>query len=72
MAESVIPFIEHDTFVPAKADVLPELRGIRKRAECLDGAEARSAYLAYIALLSQVYESFLRAGGNAGAASLPD
>ena len=64
VAESVIPFAEQGTFVPAAVDVLHELQALNDRAMRFGETDPVAEYLAYVGLLADVYEAFLREGGQ--------
>lgn len=64
VAESIIPFVERQRFVPAQVDVPQELRVIRERAAALGDPDRAREYLRYAELLSDVYGAFLREGGS--------
>jgi hypothetical protein len=64
VAESVIPYIDHGRYLPAKVDVPVVLRTLVARAEALersrpDVARVAADYADYARLLERVYNAFL-------------
>jgi hypothetical protein len=68
VAESVVTYLKRGTFLPAKIDVLHELKALHIRAIALGNAGGAAEYLQYIDLLSNLYEAFLREGDQTGPA----